>query len=755
MLDPLMEQLLAGFVDEAQEIAGRLTDQLIELEKGSDRRAQVFDGLARGLHTLKGSAATLGLDALADFAHRMEDVALPLRDSQAPLPPQVADALLRTLDVWMAHLRAVNAKLDPPALEASHELLARAKSAPHSSPAPQNPAAPQNAPGQQDPSPAQSPPSPRGALAGDGARLLVGELVTSPSAVLAPDAPNRRRRLEDRGPEESPQSLPAGEEQAWRVTTRQVVSLLHEVERLREVRLHLEERRREIERALQQLDRLGLKADNAEARAVLFSTRRSLTADGEEAADIVASMEDGLKAISTMPVRTVLEPLRRAVRDLTQKQGKLVKLSVVGAEVSLDRRVLEALRAPLVHLVRNAVDHGLETPEVREGRGKHREGALTIRVEQQGNMLFIEVGDDGNGLDVQRIKEAAMRRGLASEAEFTAMSISQIHQIIFRPGFSTRTEVTDISGRGVGLDVVRNEIQGLNGQVEVQSTPGQGTRFILTLPAELGSSPVLVVRCGEHQLGIPMAAVESSRRTTTVDVRVGRSRLQLRHREELLPLQDFGALMGLRQPEVPFEGQPILILHSQGKRLALSVDEVMGDKELVIRPLPAEVRDMPAYQGAATLARGELVLIVRADWVVNQDRSGESVTATRRALVVDDSLTARALHRTALEAGGYQVHTASNGRQALEQLRHAAYDVLVCDIGMEEMDGFQLTSAVRQRSETDSMPVILVSARDSAADRQHGTEVGADGFLSKKDCVAGRLLAEVASVITRRKGSAA
>ena len=411
------------------------------------------------------------------------------------------------------------------------------------------------------------------------------------------------------------------------------------------------------------------------------------------------------------------------------------------------------VRGPLVHLVRNAVDHGLEVPDVREARGKHREGIVVVRVEQQGNMLFIEVSDDGNGLDLALIKQAARELSIVPGVELDAMAPAQLHQLIFRNGFSTRRTVTEVSGRGVGMDVVRSQIQALQGHIEVQSTPGQGTRFTLTLPAELGSSPVLVVRCGEHELGIPMPAVETSLLARSGELRVARTRVQLSHRDHLIPVQDLGTLLALRQPEVPHDGQPLLVLQSQGRRIALAVDEVIGDRELVIRPLPPEVRDLAAYQGAATLARGELVLIVRPDWLSGFEKRDASLTGTRRALVVDDSLTARALHRTALESGGYSVHTASSGRQALEQLRHSSYDVMVSDIGMDEMDGFELTLEARRRHELEAMAIILVSARDSDADRQRGAASGADGFLSKKDCASGRLLAEVQAVIARRQGA--
>ena len=713
MLDPMLEQLLPGFLEEAQEICQGLTRGLIELEKATAQGPH-FDDFARGLHTLKGSAATLALDELADFAHQMENAVLPLRGSAQPLPAPLADALLRSIDLWMANLRARVARTELPDLARGLALLAAAHHPP-----------------------------------GTAAATAPGDLAAPPPHA-APPLPA--------APTPEPAEAQASDETSWRVSTRQVIALLHEVERLREVRLRIDERRRELGKALLGLEALGktrLAAETAETRAFLMGLGRSLKSDAEETADVVASMEEQLRAISSVPVRTVLDPLRRAVRDLCRASGKLAHLSAVGAEVSLDRRVIEQLRGPLVHLVRNAVDHGLELPEVREAAGKDREGALTIRVEQQGNMLFVEVADDGAGIDLPRLKEVALERGVATADELSAMPTAQLHQLIFRPGFSTRAEVSEVSGRGVGLDVVRNQVQALHGHVEVHSLPGQGTRFLLTLPAQLGSSPILAVRCGEHQLGLPMMVVESSRLARPADLRVGRTLVQLVHREQLIVVQDLGALMGLRQPEAPWDGQPLLVLHWQGRRLAVTVDEVLGDRDLVIRPLPREVRDLPAYQGAATLARGELMLVLRPEWLVNPERRGAAgVAGTRRALVVDDSLTARASHRTTLEAGGYIVHTASTGLQALEQLRHSTYDVMVCDIGMEEMDGFQLATAVRQRGESDTMPILLVSARESDADREKGAAAGGDGFLTKKECVSGRLLSEVSAAIARRKARA-
>ena len=695
MADPVIQEIVRGFVIESQELTQKITRAILALERPVDGAATAssYDELCRSLHTLKGSAGTLGFSDLSDAAHQMEDAVVPFRALLVPLPAELADAVFQVMDAFNLRAEAYAAERTE-GLADLQGPLDRLRGALEGTPLPQ----PAEAPGPADQKPG---------AAGEG---------------------------------------------EWRVGARSVRQVIREVERLRELQLRLSERQRDLEKGISILSRLGMLAETAEARAVLMSVSRTLSDDTDEAGAIVEALEEGVREITTMPVRTLLEPMHRAVRDLSRQFGKEAHLSVVGAELSLDRRMLEALRGPLIHLVRNSVDHGVELPEERELAGKHREGAIVIRLEQVGNLAFLEVSDDGRGLDERRIAEVAEQQGLLGPGEGRGLTPHQVHQLVFRPRFSTRNEVTETSGRGIGLDVVQSEVHALGGRVEVHSQANQGTRFTLTLPMDLGSSPVLVIRCGEHQLGLPTMSVEQVRPSRPDEVRVSRGSMTLVVNEQLVPLLDLGALLGIRHPTEPHSGTPVAVVASQGRRVGVICDEVLGDRDLVIRPLPRELRSLDAYQGEAIYVRGELILVLRPDWLTQggAERRVGSVQS-RRALVVDDSLTARAMHRSMLEAHGFTVHTAGNGGQALEQLRHSAYDVMIADIGMEGMDGYQLTRAVRGRADTRGMPVVLVSAQDGDQDRQAGLEAGADGFLSKKDCAAGRLLQEVQAVIGRRR----
>ncbi len=716
----MLQSLVAGFSGEAQEVCQKVTLDLLELEReGLDNEAlsKVYTRLARHLHTLKGSAASLGLQDLSSIAHKLEDALAPLRKDIKPMPRSMVDMVLHGLDLFLlraqAHADGRGESLPDPTA-ALAQLVADAPPPEAAS----GDAAPEGAPAHAAPAPAAAAAAPMHAAA-------------SQASVSIAD--------EDTG------------DAGWRVASHQVTALMREVERLREFRMRLEDRLRDVSKAVELLTARELLAPTARARAVLASVTAGVRSDGHEASDIVDSLEEGLKSITTRPVRTILEPLQRMVRDLSRQLGKQARLSVVGAEVSLDRRLLEKLKGAMVHLLRNAVDHGIEMPDERERAGKHHEGALTLRVEQQGNILILELSDDGRGIDVLAVRASAERKGLISAEEGARMHEAQLRDLIFRPGFSTRTDVTDTSGRGVGLDAVRSAVESMQGRIEVVSTKGSGTRFMLTVPMDLGSSPVLTVRAIDSQVGLPMLAVESTQLATQENLRIGRLKTQLDYNGQLVPVADLGSRLGLRASAPPSEGQPLIIVQSGGKRLALAVDAVVGDRDLVIRPLPAEVRDVPSYQGAAILSRGELLLILRPGWVV-ADTTPQTVAMpqSRRALVVDDSLTARALHRAMLEAGGFTVHLAASGARAMERLQTEIYDVIICDLEMEEMNGTELIAKLRSQPGTKDIPVILVSANDSAGARSRGLSAGADGFLSKRECAAGRLLSEVLDVMSRR-----
>ena len=732
-LDPLLQELLPSFAVEAEEIAQTLQSGLVELERelSVEERGKIYDGLARGLHTLKGTSATLGLEHLAELAHQMEDLLAPFRKELSRMPPELADALLRGADLFILNTKAYATGQHEELPPLSTLLPLDRAAASTATEVETVPAEARDVTGQ---SRSNRPPPP------------VPETTAEAEVILAGDAAG-----------------PVVFEGSWRVNTGEVLSLMREVERLRELRLRLDDRRRDLENTVNLIGAeressgpgASPRTHSADLRAAMGSVIRALRDDGQEAEDVVATLEEGLKSISTLPLRTVLDPLQRTVRDLCRRSRKEARLSVVGGEISLDRRLLEALRAPLIHLVRNAVDHGIEVPQARRARGKHSEGAIVIRIEQRGNLVFIEIEDDGNGLDDQRIREEAVRAGLRNAADIGSLLPHELHQLIFHPGFTTKSQVTAISGRGFGLDVVRRQIATLNGTLEVQSRPGQGTRFLLSVVAELGSSPVLMVRCAEQFFGIPLSSVDSLLTAQQALLRVGRKRIQVEHRGQVVQVSDLGVLLGLRPLGMVEEGKPLMVLRSNGRQLALAVDEILGDRDLVIRPLPPELRTLPAYQGAAVLAQGQLMLIVRSEWLTDPERLQTTVTsAGHRALVVDDSLTARALHRAALESGGFLVHTASSAPQALEQLATGSYDVVVCDLMMTGMDGAIFTQKLRSRPETRAIPVVLVSARDADSDRARGMAAGADAFLSKKDCASGRLLSEVSAVMSRVRRSA-
>lgn len=701
-----MKDLVRSFESEARELVESVTQDLLSIEKGGlggDGLAKTYAKICRNLHTLKGSAATCGLGEVSRLAHGLEDVVAPFKAGAQVLPSDTVDLLFQGMDMLLGRIHIRATQDAPPAPGPDWDsLAAQLESAQASSTAPEAPAPPK----------------------GEGTMLPEEEGV---------------EKLDLEG--------------GWKVEPRQVLRMMQEVERLRELKLRLADQSRKFGRALQNRPALESTGAAVGGEDILFALRHELVFDAEEAASLVDSLEESLKDISMLSLDTIALPLHRLVRDLCRTLGKQAALSVTGGEILLDRGILEGLKGPLVHLVRNALDHGLEFPDQRDAAGKHREGALVVRAEQQGNLLFLEVSDDGRGIDPEKIRQQAAKRQLFSREELDAMGEAQLRQILFHSGFSTREEVTSISGRGVGLDAVKAAVQALKGTVEIVSKPGQGTRFILTLPVELGSSPVLILRVGAHHFGLPMLSVQSILRAHPEALRLSQDRWELEYEGRRISLKDLGELLRTRLSRKPQPGQPILLIPLGDRELALTVDEVMGDESLALHPLPPEFANVGAFQGVGLLASGELVPVLRTGWLGQWEDRGDPFKGRLKALVVDDSLTARAMHRNMLESGGYLVHGASSARQALDLIQSSAYDVVLCDIGMEDMDGLAFTRALKADPRTRHLPVILVSAHDQEKDVQGYLASGADAFLGKKDCGSGRLLAEVANVLKPRGGA--
>ncbi len=689
VIDPSLAEPLALFVVETEGYARTTNECLLALERGEGDLGKRHQQLARVLHTLKGTAATFGLTGLAEAAHRMESAIDLAREGSSPLPAPLADALLRCMDGFVATVRACVAGREEPPF---------------------------------------------------------------PPALLAALGSPRPRRPSIPPPSPTLEVKPAEELASWPVHADDIAGFTREIEHLRDLHLRIDTRARELARILDGAEVLLAAPKLRPLRARLTELRMGLTGDGEETFEVIAALENGVKQICTLPVRTVLDPLHRAVRDLCRATGRRARLSIVGGDAVLDRRLLDALRGPLVQLVRNAVDHGVEAPDQRRAANKDPEAQIVITVEQQGNIVFIEVADDGAGIDRAALGAAAVASGIVTRERLEAMTTPEIDRLVFYPGLSTKAEVSEVSGRGVGLDVVLGEVRNLDGWIDVHTTPGQGTRFTIHMPMEIGSSWLLVVTAVAGVYGVPLAAVETVVAAREEAMRVGRRHMSLEYLESLIPIVDLGWLLGQRERKAPAAGQPLLVIQADGRRVALAVDQIQGEQDLVVRVLPPELRALPQWQGAATLARGDFLLVLRPEWMVSQDSREEQVV-TRRVLVVDDSVTARALHRSVLESAGYTVHAVPSGEQALQQLADTTYDVVISDVTMapRELDGLELLTRIRGTPSLGQLPVVLVSVSDDRELRARGLALGADAYLTKKECASGRLLGEIAAVLSRRR----
>lgn len=500
----------------------------------------------------------------------------------------------------------------------------------------------------------------------------------------------------------------------------------------------------------------------SEAQALLAEKHAELDEFGWQAGQRAQVLYDTALACRMRPFADVLAGQVRMVRDLGRSLGKQVRLEIEGEKTQVDRDVLEKLEAPLTHLLRNAVDHGIEMPEQRLLAGKPAEGLIRLRASHQAGLLVLELSDDGNGVDLERLRGTIVDRHLSPVETALRLSEEELLTFLFLPGFSLRDTVTEVSGRGVGLDAVQHMVRQLRGAVVLEQTAGQGSRFHLEVPLTLSVVRSLVVEVGEEAYAFPLAHIERMCDLAPDDIVQLEGRQHFWHEGRHVGLVAASQLLQRPAGQSPSETLKVVVIRERDTVYGIAVERFIGERTLVVLPLDDRLGKVQDISAGALLDDGSVVLIVdvedmlrSVDKLLNTGRleriarrSQQTTEAPRkRVLVVDDSLTVRELQRKLLLNRGYEVAVAVDGMDGWNALRSEDFDLLITDIDMPRMDGIELVTLLRRDSRLQSLPVMVVSYKDREEDRRRGLDAGADYYLAKASFHDDALLDAVVELI--------
>ncbi len=699
-----IKRFTARFVDEARDHLRRLEDGLAALRDDSlDREA--INSVFRSAHTIKGSSRMLKLMPISDTAHLLEDVLAAWRDGALAYSEALGALLQRAVDALAAQVETVAAgdELTPPDAALCAE-LARAPGGAADDGGAATLAASEAAA-------AASPPAGAAAAHDDKTALRVAESVRVPLA-----------RLDE------------------------LVKLMGEM-----VSSHARLRQRVADcRAIEHAAQDGGRS----ARLAAFAHDLKEDVLAQEA--LMEELHGKASILRMLPLAMVFDAAPHMVRDLARSIGKEVDCVVNGSDIELDRQLIDRLGDPIVHLLRNAVAHGIEPPEERAGAGKPRRGRVSLTARQDERGVVIEVADDGRGLSYDAIRDKAVKKGLYSEEQAQALSEDEVAELILLPGLSTSAIITDVSGRGVGMDVVKRcVVDELQGSLQLTSTPTTGTRVTLRLPRSLAVMRVLLVSAGGQTVGFTAPHVSQLLQLPAERLLEVAQRQALIFHNELVPVVGLAEMLALR--ESPARDEVLLVVIQAGnEKLALRVDRLVDERNLVIKPLPPHLAHLPLVGGMVVTGRNELVSVLQAPALLAQARrsgAGGAPTTSAdsaqrvRVLVVDDSLNTRDIEKDVLEAHGYQVTLAEDGVDGLAKARNGQYDAVLTDVEMPNMDGFTLTAALREEENYRDVPIIIITSRQKEEDQRRGIQVGADAYIVKGDFDQGHLIETLKSLL--------
>ncbi len=719
---------------EAESQTKVLTESLLALER-DPTAANRLEALMRAAHSIKGAARIVGVNAAVGVAHSMEDCFVAAQKGALTLGQAQVDLLLGGVDLLS---RIANtAEADMQQWDGASEI-----------------------------------------------ETFLAKLAAFAEGNDVPDAPQPVP-----APAPAPQAVPvtSAADRELRVTAEHLNRLLGLAgESLVEARwldpfarslLRLKRMQREVEKSVEALREslagqplsehtqarfVAMEQKAAESRQFLSSRLAELEMFDRRTGNLSHRLYDEALALRMRPFADSAHNFPRMIRDISRSLAKEVRIDIVGEQTQVDRDILEKLEAPLNHLLRNALDHGIELPEERVAAGKPREGTISLEARHSAGMLVITVRDDGRGIDIEAVRRAVIAKRLTNAETAAKMSDTELLEFLFLPGFTMKESVTEISGRGVGLDVVQDTMKQVRGTLRTSSELGKGTTIQLQLPLTLSVLRALVVEIAGEPYGIPLAAITRTLKLAKGKIEALEGRQHFAMEDQRIGLVTTHQIFDKGETSIVGDELPVVVIGDRGSRCGLVVDRFLGERELVVQPLDSRLGKIKDISAGALTDDGTPLLIVDVEDLLrsveklsaagrlnNVQRSGAASEARRRkrVLVVDDSLTVRELERKLLEARGYEVEIAVDGMDGWNAVRTGEHDLIITDVDMPRLDGIELVSLIRRDPNLKSKPVMIVSYKDREEDRARGLEAGADYYLTKGSFHDESLISSVADLI--------
>lgn len=730
-------KLLPRFREITADRVEKISGVLLELERGAATPEQVEE-LRRELHTLKGDARMMGFVGISAVVHAAEDL---LKAMPPESPGERLQAMLEACD-------AIVPMIDAPADggDAAQRLTTRLRELIGAAPPPGAPGA--------APAPAVTPaPAATPAPVAAGAPTIAAPATTPapparpPARTSAPGEAAPRPELRGNRPTASIRVDVDRLDEIAALSGDVLVEGARAIHRAREMNGLFARWNRLSDRVIAVIDRLRsqgnvhalelLEGDMHLLRSDTFRFSRAQTEAASTSHAQFGLLAERIGSARLIPLSGILAPFPRAARDMAREQGKEIECVVRGGETGVDKAILLSLNDPLVHLVRNAVDHGLEAPDERVAAGKPRAGKLVISARTDGDLLAVTVEDDGRGIDPAKVRASALRKGIITEQQAASLSPRAAVELIFTAGFSTREQAGETSGRGVGLDVVRKRVTALGGSVTVEAEAGKGARFVLRMPQSLSLMKVLLVRIDADVYGIPAVDVDSVGRLDPKDITEIAGIRAVRYRNRLMPVVALGPLLSLNGG--PRAERPMVAYVSHGSEgAAVVVDGLHGEREVAVKAPGAFLKGMRFVTGAAALEDGRVALLLSTPDIVNAARRlvAPGVVPGRdrrrlRILLVDDSAIAREAEAALLRSLGHEVDEAVDGEDGWQKLQSGDHHLLVTDVQMPVLDGIDLTRRVKATPRFAKLPIVIMSSLSAPEERRRGVDAGADAYMVK------------------------